>query len=183
MYLYLTVSVQDVRFGTGLCTGEFPEWKWHVFIFRLQLHVQPIYVMANASEKTQLEHPLLSPAWEHCNFMVNITTEKDVFLVWQFNWCSFYWCGSQVWWRLGLRILSRQGSSPMCANQGKHWDHPAHRSKSCICIFMLMWLEQYYSTRRCWGLRPANQLDERYRAQNDSVGDCVDASPKICDCQ
>ena len=40
------------RFGTGLCTAEFPEQKSHVFIFRLQLHMWTIYVMANASENT-----------------------------------------------------------------------------------------------------------------------------------
>ena len=40
--------------GTGLCTGEFPERKLRMFIFRLQLHVQPVYIMANPSEKTEL---------------------------------------------------------------------------------------------------------------------------------
>ena len=83
-----------------------------------------------------------------------IATEKDMFVVWQFSWCSFHRLGSQMCWRCGLRILSSEGS--MSANQEKHSDHPAHRSKSCICIFILTWLEHFYSTRRCWGLRPAN---------------------------
>ena len=43
-----------------------------MYIFRLQLDVQPVYVMANASEKTELEDPTLSlkSAWEHFGFLV-----------------------------------------------------------------------------------------------------------------
>ena len=75
MYLLvLTIHVFVLnRFGTGLCKVEFPERKFRVLIFCLQLHVQPIYIMANASEKTVLEDPpllLKSPVWEHCGFLL-----------------------------------------------------------------------------------------------------------------
>ena len=73
MYFYWTVSVQDVQFSTGLCTGEFLELKLRVFIFHLQLYIQPVYVMANASKIPELEDPplaLKSPAWEHCGVLV-----------------------------------------------------------------------------------------------------------------
>lgn len=52
--------------------GEFPEQRLRVFIFCLQLHMQPLCVMANASKKTELEYPplwLKCPAWEHCDFL------------------------------------------------------------------------------------------------------------------
>ena len=41
--------------------------------FRLQLHVQLIFIMANAGGKPELEYPpllLKSPAWEHFSFRV-----------------------------------------------------------------------------------------------------------------
>ena len=63
------------------------------------------------------------------------------------------------WW-CGLRIPSGEGSSAMSTNQEKH---SAHRSKSCICVFVLTWLEHDYSTRRAATCKPL--LDKRYRAQ------------------
>ena len=79
-------------------------------------------------------------------------------------WCAsltgvhFNWRRSQMCWRCGLRIPSEKGSSAMSDNQEKHSGHPAHRSKSGICIFILTWLEHYYTTRR--------PLRYRYRLLN-----------------
>ena len=143
-------KVNSIGRKTEPCTGEFLERKLRVFIFRLQLHVQPIYIMANAGEKTELEDPplsLKSPAWEHCGLLVkycNGERRGDSLTGDHYNW----W-GSQMCWRCGLKVPSREGSLAMSANQEKHSDHPAHRSKSWICIFILNGFE-HYSTQRCW---------------------------------
>ena len=45
-------------------------------------------------------------------------------------------------WRFGLKISSREGSSAMSTNQGKHSDHPT------AVQVILTWLEHCYSTQR-----------------------------------
>ena len=55
-----------------------------MFIFRLQLHVQPVYIMANASEKPEPEDPplsLKSPGWEHCDMCSGAAVDQWVELV------------------------------------------------------------------------------------------------------
>ena len=53
--------------------------------------------------------------------------------VWLFNYCAFYRWGSQMCRMCGLsREDSLAMSTIMSTNKEKHFDHPAHRSKSCI---------------------------------------------------
>ena len=59
-------------------------------------------------------------------------------------------------------LREREGSSAMSANQDKH---SAYRSKSCICVFVLTWLEHFYPHGDAGAATCKPLLDERYRAQ------------------
>ena len=67
--------------------------------------------------------------------------------------------GSQVCWWWGLRIPSGE-RCPLTKKK-----HSAHRSKSCMCVFVLTWLENFYPHGHAGAATCKPLLDERYRAQ------------------